>query len=567
MYVLGISCWYHDSAAALLKDGVVVAAALEERFTRKKHDNSFPKNAINFCLSFEGIKKEQVDYIVFYEKPLRKFERILDMVVQAFPKSFKQFYLSMPVWINERLRLRKIIKKFGFKAKILFVDHHLSHSGAAFLCSPFENAAIITIDGVGEYTTTRISLGKGNQIIPLREIQFPHSLGLLYSTFTAFLGFEVNEGEFKVMGLAPYGKPTYYEKIKKLIQIKDDGSFKLNMKYFAYTYSERMFSNEFIKLFGKPRKPNSEITERDKDLAASLQKILEEVIIKIAKHTKEITGQENLCIAGGVALNSVANGALLREKIFKNIFVQPASTDAGSAIGAALYFYNCYLNKKRCYEMKTDYLGPEYKNEEIIQILNEYSIKGIKYEFMDYKKLIKKTAGLLAENKIIGWFQGRMEFGPRALGNRSILANPNKKEMKDILNERVKHRESFRPFAPSVLEEYAKEYFKIDNKNTRWPFMLFVFPVRKNKQSIIPAVTHVDGTARIQTVSKENNSLYYDLIKEFYKIKKIPVVLNTSFNVRGEPIVMSPKDALETFLKTGMDYLVIGNYFISKLRG
>jgi carbamoyltransferase len=489
------------------------------------------------------------------------------MVVQAFPKSFKQFYLSMPVWINERLRLRKIIKKIGFKAKILFVDHHLSHSGAAFLCSPFENAAIITIDGVGEYTTTRISLGKGNQIIPLREIQFPHSLGLLYSTFTAFLGFEVNEGEFKVMGLAPYGKPTYYEKIKKLIQIKDYGSFKLNMKYFAYTYSERMFSNEFIKLFGKPRKPNSEITERDKDLAASLQKILEEVIIKIAKHTKEITGQENLCIAGGVALNSVANGALLREKIFKNIFVQPASTDAGSAIGAALYFYNCYLNKKRCYEMKTDYLGPEYKNEEIIQILNEYSIKGIKYEFMDYKKLIKKTAGLLAENKIIGWFQGRMEFGPRALGNRSILANPNKKEMKDILNERVKHRESFRPFAPSVLEEYAKEYFKIDNKNTRWPFMLFVFPVRKNKQSIISAVTHVDGTARIQTVSKENNSLYYDLIKEFYKIKKIPVVLNTSFNVRGEPIVMSPKDALETFLKTGMDYLVIGNYFISKLRG
>ncbi|MEM2121954.1 MAG: carbamoyltransferase [Candidatus Woesearchaeota archaeon] len=563
MYVLGISCWYHDSAAALLKDGQIIAAALEERFTRKKHDNSFPKNAINFCLEHEGLKKEQVDYIVFYEKPLKKFERILDMIVQSFPRSYMQFYTSVPVWINERLKLRRILKKMGFKSKVFFVDHHLSHAGAAFLCSPYKTAAIITIDGVGEYSTTRISLGKENKIIPIKEIQFPHSIGLLYSTITSFLGFEVNEGEFKVMGLAPYGKPTYYEKLKKIIDIKEDGSFKLNMKYFAYTYSEIMFSKEFIKLFGKPRKPGTEITERDKDLAASLQKILEEVLIKISKHAKEITGEENLCMAGGVALNSVANGVLLKEKIFENIFVQPASTDAGSAIGAALYFYNCYLNKQRVYIMRIDYLGPEYNNDQIIKYLQEYNEK-INYELLDNKKLLKKTAKLLAENKIIGWFQGRMEFGPRALGNRSILANPNKKEMKDILNERVKHRESFRPFAPTVLEEYANDYFEINNKNKKWPFMLFVFSVRKNKQKIIPAVTHVDGTARIQTVSKEENPLYYDLIKEFYKITKIPVVLNTSFNVRGEPIVMSPKDALETFLKTGIDYLVIGNYFISK---
>ena len=565
MNILGFSCYYHDSAAALLRDGKIVAAAEEERFTRKKHDNSFPINSIRYCLDHAKITPEEIDYVVFYEKPLRKFERILQSTVETFPKSFFQFYRAIPIWTSERLNLRKLLKKkLGYRGKVLFLEHHTSHAASCFFASPFKEALILTVDGVGEFTTTRISVGKQNKIVPIKEIQFPHSLGLLYSTFTAFLGFKVNNGEYKVMGLSPYGKPRYYERIRKLIEIKDDGSFALNLKYFSYTYSNKMFNKNFIKLFGNPRKPNTEITRYHKDIAASVQRVLEEVLFKILSHAKEITRQNNLCMAGGVALNSVCNGKIVESNMFKRIFVQPASTDAGSAIGAALYTYNQYLKKKRVYVMDNVYLGPRFSDEELLSILEKYS-RSIVFKKLDRRSLIRKTAELLNENKIIGWFQGRMEFGPRALGNRSILANPRNKNMKDIINKKVKHREAFRPFAPSVLEEEADKWFELPKNIKRSPFMLFVFKVKKEKQGLIPAVTHVDGTSRIQTVSRKQNPLFYDLIKSFYKLTGVPMLLNTSFNVRGEPIVMSPEHAVKDFLRTGIDYLVINNYLIEEV--
>ncbi len=565
MNILGFSCYYHDSAAALLRNGKIVAAAEEERFTRRKHDNSFPINSIRYCLDHAKITPEEIDYFVFYEKPLRKFERILQSTVETFPKSFFQFYRAIPIWTSERLNLRKLLKKkLGYKGKVLFLEHHTSHAASCFFASPFKEALILTVDGVGEFTTTRISVGKQNKIVPLKEIQFPHSLGLFYSTFTAFLGFKVNNGEYKVMGLSPYGKPRYYERIRKLIEIKNDGSFALHLKYFSYTYSNKMFNKNFIKLFGNPRKPNTEITRYHKDIAASVQRVLEEVLFKILSHAKEITRQNNLCMAGGVALNSVCNGKIAGSDMFKRIFVQPASTDAGSAIGAALYTYNQYLKKKRVYVMDNVYLGPRFSDEELLSILEKYS-RSIVFKKLDRRSLIRKTAELLSKNKIIGWFQGRMEFGPRALGNRSILANPRNKNMKDIINKKVKHREAFRPFAPSVLEEEADKWFELPKNIKRSPFMLFVFKVKKEKQGLIPAVTHVDGTSRIQTVSRKQNPLFYDLIKSFYKLTGVPMLLNTSFNVRGEPIVMSPEHAVKDFLRTGIDYLVINNYLIEEV--
>ncbi len=570
MNILGISCYYHDSSAALLKDGKIVAAAQEERFTRKKHDTSFPVNAVEYCLKSQNLKIEDIDYIAFYEKPLLKFERLLYQHLQYFPKSYKIFLSNIPSWFNEKLRLLKTLrKKLKYKKNVLFVEHHMAHAAGSFFPSPFKESAIITIDGVGEWTTTSFGMGKGNNINLLKHINFPHSLGLLYSTITAYLGFSVNNSEYKVMGLSPYGDTNrktniYYKKLKNVIEIKDDGSYKLNGDYFTYSYKNRMPSKKLCNLLDGPiRNPNEEITKRHKDIAAALQLVYEDALFKIANFVYKKTKCDNLVIAGGCALNSVANGKILKNSQFKKIWCQPDPGDGGTSIGAAIFIWNALLNKKREYVIDNPYLGPKYSDSEIKKFLNENSIKYS--EFKNEKEITQSASKLIFEDNVVGWFQGGMEWGPRALGSRSILSNPTNPKMQEILNIKVKHREKFRPFAPVVCEDDALKYFDCDTPIPRpTDFMLMVYPIKKEWHKKIPAVTHVDGSGRLQTIRRNDNPLYYDLIKEFGKLSKIPILINTSFNIRGEPIVCSPKDAYRCMMGTGIDYLVMGKFLIKR---
>ena len=595
MFILGISCYYHDAAAAILQDGELVAAAEEERFTRKKHDFGFPEKAIEFCLSQAGITPYDLDYVVFYEKPLLKFERILMAALQTFPKSWASFRESMVTWFNEKLWIKgEILSKLPIpKERLLFVEHHLSHAASAFFASPYEEAAILTVDGVGEWSTTTLGRatadwnGKGeNRIELFHEMKFPHSIGLLYSAFTAFLGFEVNDGEYKVMGMAPYGSPRRAEDVYKLVDVNIDGSVNLNMDYFCFHHSpSRTFNGKFESLFGKPRVHESEFytptthperthprwcdttAQRNQhyaDIAASIQVVTEEALLKMAQHVQQQTGSKKLCIAGGVALNSVANGRILRELSFEDVWIQPAAGDSGGALGAALYVYHVLLGKPRKFVQEHSYWGKGYTKKEIQQVLED---KGISYEQAGDERLASLMVEDLLAGKVIALFQGRFEWGPRALGNRSILADPRKAEMKDIVNTKIKFREPFRPFAPVVLEDRAKEYYQgLVDPERHYPlrYMLMVFPVKEEMQSVIPAVTHAGGTGRIQTVRREWNPLYYDVVKGFGEETGVPVVMNTSFNLRGEPIVNSPADALNTFGKSGIDSLYMRPFVIRK---
>jgi len=589
--ILGISSFYHDSACALLIDGEIKAAAQEERFTRIKHDPSFPKNVIAYVLKENNLKLKDIDQIVFYEKPFLKFERLLETYLGFSPKGFASFSKSMPIWLGEKLFQKKLIfnclkeidTEFNEMSKINFSEHHLSHAASAFFSSPYSEAVILTLDGVGEWATTTVSIGKENKIDIVKEIHFPHSLGLLYSAFTYFLGFKVNSGEYKVMGLAPYGEPRFKKIIfDNLIDVKEDGSFQLNMDYFNYATGLTMTNSKFAKLFNiKRREPEVWLEQIHMDIAASLQVVTEEIVIKISRYLKREFSQNNLCLAGGVALNCVANAKILKEKIFENIYIQPASGDAGGAIGAAQAFYFQELGNNRKANgdaMKGGYLGPSYSNNEIRKVFDE---KGAVYEEKSFDEVIKDTAKDLSQEKAIGWFQGRMEFGPRALGNRSIIADPRSPTMQKKLNLKIKFRESFRPFAPSVLNEKVSEWFEL-KKNS--PYMLLVADVLKSKQvemnndqkklfgidklnvkrSEIPAVTHVDYSARIQTVHKDTNSIFYKLIEEFYRLTGVPVLVNTSFNVRGEPIVCTPSDAFNCFMGTDLDVLVCNNFVLKK---
>ena len=567
MYTLGISCYYHDSAAALLKDGHVIAAVEEERFSRKKFDDGFPKRAIEWCLDEAKIKSTQINSVAFYDKPVLKFERLLDNYIAVAPRGLYSFLDVIPKWIHKRLWIKNEIKKSlkGFKGEIIFPEHHMSHAAHAFYTSPFDESAILTIDGVGEWSTTSFGYAKNNSIEITNDIRWPHSLGLFYSAFTYFLGFKVNEGEYKLMGLSSYGTPKYYDLIlDNLIDVKDDGSIKLNMDYFAFTYDKVMTNKKISELFGiLPKRKNEKTAQIHFDIGASAQKVLEDVILKMINHIYSKTKMKNLCIGGGVALNGVANYKILKEGPFENIHIPPSPGDAGSAVGAAQYSYHIHhKNSKNIFKDNTDliqenvYVGPSFSDIEITKFLDT---KNIPYESFDRESLLKKTAQLIADGNIVGWYQGKMEWGPRALGNRSILADPRRKDMKDILNAKIKHRESFRPFAPSILEEFSSEYFELDIPS---PYMLMVVPVKKPKD--IPAVTHVDGTGRLQTVSKESNSLYYNLINEFYKITGVPVIINTSMNVMGEPIVNTPEQAYSMIVKTDMDCIVMGNNLVKK---
>lgn len=567
MYNLGISCYYHDSAAALLKDGHVIAAVEEERFSRKKFDDGFPRQAIEWCLKEEGIKAEQINSVAFYDKPILKFERLLDNYIAVAPRGLYSFLDVIPKWLHKRLWIKNEIKNHlnGFKGEIIFPEHHLSHAAYSFFTSPFNESAILTIDGVGEWSTTSFGQAHDNIVELSHDIRWPHSLGLFYSAFTYFLGFQVNEGEYKLMGLSSYGKPKYYDLImKELIDVKNDGSIHLNMSYFAFTYDKVMTNHKFSELFGiSPRKEDSKTEQIHYDIGASAQLVLEEILLKIINHVYENTKMKNLCLGGGVALNGVANYRLLKEGPFENIHIPPSPGDAGSAVGCAQFLYYSHNNNKRILEkdqtnqiQENIYVGPYFQNDEIEQFLRENKIQ---YEKHERNEIIKKTATLISNKNIVGWYQGRMEWGPRALGNRSILADPRDEKMKDILNEKIKHRESFRPFAPSILEEYVNEYFDLDIPS---PYMLLVAKVKK--PDVIPAVTHVDGTGRLQTVSRAINPLYYDLIHEFYNLTGVPVIINTSMNVRGEPIVNTPEQAFNMLIKTDMDFLVLGNYIISR---
>ena len=566
MYVLGISCYYHDSAAALLKDGKVVAAVEEERFSRIKFDDDFPKNAIGWCLNQEGITAEQIDCVAFYDKPILKFERLLDNYLAVAPKGLYSFLDVIPKWIHKRLWIKSQISKTlkNFKGKIIFPEHHLSHAAHAFFTSPFNEAAILTVDGVGEWSTTTFGSAYDTKIVLTNDIRWPHSVGLFYSAFTYFLGFKVNEGEYKLMGLSSYGKPKYYDKIMdELIDVKTDGSIHLNMKYFSFTYDKVMTNKNFSDLFGiPPRNHDSKTEQIHYDIGASAQLVLEEILLKMVNHVYEKTKTNNLCLGGGVALNGVANYRILKEGPFENIHLPPSPGDAGSAIGAAQFSYYSYEKNKRTIPNIAEltknniYVGPEYANDKIKSFLDKNNIN---YDFFENHILLSKTAKLISEGNIVGWYQGRMEWGPRALGNRSILADPRNPEMKNILNEKIKHRESFRPFAPSILEEFVSEFFELDIPS---PYMLLVAKVKKPE--IIPAVTHIDGTGRLQSVSKDVNLLYHNLINEFYKITGVPAIINTSMNVMGEPIVNTPDHAYKMILKTDMDFLVMGNYMISK---
>jgi carbamoyltransferase len=563
MNVLGISCFYHDSAAALLKDGVIVAACQEERLSRKRHDSDFPARAVKYVLKEAGIGPEDLDAVGFYDKPLLKFERMLSTYVATFPRSFNSFRKAMPLWIREKLWIPSMIRRelAPYKGPILFAEHHMSHAASCFLVSPFEEAAILTVDGVGEWATASFGVGKGTDINLFKEIRFPHSLGLLYSAFTYYLGFKVNSAEYKVMGLAPYGRPVHFDRImKEMVHLNDDGSFKLDMKYFSYDYGLTMTNGAFDDFFGgPPRKPETWMSEREFDIAASVQKVCEEVVLRMANHIHKETGLENLCMAGGVALNCVANGRVVRETPFKSLFVQPAAGDAGGAVGVAHYLYNTLEKRPRTKGWTHAYLGPEYQDAEIRQYLDAQHAP---YSLLSDTELAQRTARLLADGNVIGWFQGRMEFGPRALGGRSILADPRDPKMRDTLNLKIKFREGFRPFAPSVLADKASEWFEIEGDS---PYMLLVAQVREGKR-VIPSVTHVDNSARLQTVTRDENPLYYDLIREFDKITGVPIVINTSFNVRGEPIVCTPHDAYLCFMRTNMDHLVLGHHLLDKKR-
>ena len=559
MNILGISCFYHDSAACLIRDGHVVAAASEERFTRKKHDEGFPHQAIQYCLQAGGIQARDLDYVGFYDKPILKFERLISTYLSTFPRGLTSYSKAMPVWLKEKLWIPSLIRKeLDYKGKILFTEHHMSHAASAFLVSPFKEAAILTVDGVGEWATASYGVGRDRQIDLFKEIRFPHSLGLLYSAFTYYLGFKVNSAEYKVMGLAPYGEPKYVDQVKQLIDIKEDGSFEMDMSYFSYHYGLRMVNGNFSKLFGgPPREAESKLEQRHKDIAASVQRVTEEVMLKMAGYLHRETGMENLCLAGGVALNCVANGRVLREGPFKDLFIQPAAGDAGGALGVAAYIYHSVLDNPRVETMEHAYLGPEYSEREIEALLKQHAAPAKRLERDD---LVREVAALIDGQTVIGWFQGRMEFGPRALGSRSILADARNPKNKDVVNLKIKFRESFRPFAPTVLEERISEYFEIDRPS---PYMLLVAPVREEKR-VIPSVTHVDHSARIQSINRNQNPLYYDLIKEFAKRTGVPVIINTSFNVRGEPIVCTPEDAYRCFMRTHMDYLVLGPYLLDK---
>lgn len=569
MYILGISAYYHDSSAALIKDGRVVAAVEEERLSRIKHDNGFPTKAIEYCLAQEGVSINNVDYVVFYEKPFLKFERILMTSFGTFPSSYRFFREAMLNMLKEKLWVKEIIqRKLKYQKEVLFVEHHLSHAASTFFCSPFQEAAILTADGVGEWTTTTLGIGKDVEIKLLKEIRFPHSLGLLYSTFTAFLGFEVNEWEYKVMGMAPYGEPRYLDKVYKLLRVADDGSFWLDMQYFSYHYSpDQTFNGNFVKLFGEPRGKSTSggdaVDKHYADIAASIQKALEETLLKMVRYLYKETGLKKLCLAGGVALNSVANGRLLRESEFDDIFIQPAAGDSGGAIGAALYVYHSLLGKKRQFIMEHAYLGPEFRQAEIETFLKDNHIP---FQSFGEEELLETAAEALSRGKVLGWFQGRMEWGPRALGDRSILADPRREEMKNIVNSKIKFRELFRPFAPSVLAEKAEDFFELPKAERHFParFMLYVTPVKEEKRKQVPAITHVDGSARPQIVFKEQNPLYYGLIERFSSLTGVPLLLNTSFNLKGEPIVCAPQDAFNTFTRSGLDLLVLGNCLIKK---
>ncbi len=590
--ILGISAFYHDSAACILVDGKIIAAAQEERFTRKKHDPSYPKNAIEFVLNYANLKLSEVSQIVFFEKPFLKFERLLETYVAFAPKGFISFSKAMPLWIKEKLFQKNLLfnklkthdNKYKSDKNIFFSDHHLSHAASAFFPSPFDEAVVLTADGVGEWATTTVAIGKNNNLEIKKEIHFPHSLGLLYSAFTYYTGFKVNSGEYKLMGLAPYGNPIHVDKIKKLVDIKDDGTFRLNQKYFNYATGLTMTNDNFHKLFGqKPRNSKNEmLTQFHMDIASSIQKVTEEIMIKLTKSIRNEYGIKNLCLAGGVALNCVANGKILQEKIFENIWIQPAAGDAGGSLGAALALWHIEQGNKRIVnpndDMNGSYLGSEFTQD---QIEKELKSIGANYETVDYERMINQTSDHLSNEKAIGWFQGRMEFGPRALGGRSILGDPRSDKMQKNLNLKVKYRESFRPFAPSVLREDLFNWFDI---NTDSQYMLLVANINSDKKikmtkeqnklfgidklnikrSEIPAVTHVDYSARIQTVSKNTNKRYYDLISKFKEKTGCPVIVNTSFNVRGEPIVNTPTDAFNCFMGTELDYLVIGNCILDK---
>tara|TARA_B100000035_G_scaffold315062_1_gene333715 strand:- start:1528 stop:3366 length:1839 start_codon:yes stop_codon:yes gene_type:complete len=594
MYILGISAFYHDSAACLIKDGLIVAAVQEERFTRKKHDSSFPTNAIKYCLREAKISAGQIDNVVFYEKPFVKFERLLETYLAFAPKGFTSFVRAMPIWIKDKLFQKSALikelklsldKDVDWRERLLFSEHHLSHAASAFYPSPFEKAAVLTLDAVGEWTTTSLAIGHGRDLKVVKEIHFPHSLGLLYSAFTYYLGFKVNSGEYKVMGLAPYGKPVYAELInEKLINVAENGTFQLEMSYFDYATGLTMTNDKFHKLFGgQPRISETKLTQREMDLAASIQKVTEDIVLKLAKGIAKETGESNLCLAGGVALNCVANGILHREKIFDNIWIQPAAGDAGGALGAALSTWYLHYNKERIVskerdDMKGAYLGPEFTDSEIE---NELTACGAVFEKFSEKEMIEKVASALADEKAIGWMQGRMEFGPRALGGRSIIADPRSPLMQKQLNLKVKYRESFRPFAPSVLREDVSQWFEHSSDS---PYMLLVANVKEDKllpmtkkeqelfgidklnvpRSSVPAITHVDYSARIQTVHKDTNPRYHALITQFKENTGCPLVVNTSFNVRGEPIICSPTDAFKCFMGTEMDLLAVGNYILYK---
>ena len=591
MRILGISCYFHDASAALLEDGVVVAAAEEERFTRKKHDYDFPEKSIQFCLDRAGITGEDLDYVAFFEKPFVKFDRLMRTALQGFPRTSGVFVQSMRTWLVDKLWVKNLIaNRVGIDpSRILFSEHHLSHAASTYFCSPFDHAAVLTIDGVGEWATTTLGVGQGNNLNISKELHFPHSIGLLYSVFTAFLGFEVNEGEYKVMGMAPFGTPRYTDKIWKVVSQADDGSFWLDPSYFAFHRStKRSYSRNFLELFGDARDPEvpfftattgfpsyfgskprnfDELCRYNQlyaDIAASIQLVTEELILNLARELHRQTGLSKLCMAGGVALNSVANSRILLETPFEELYIQPSAGDGGAAIGAAMVAWNCSLGNQDRFVMDHAYWGQEYGPDDIVSALDS---SGVAYhQAKDEDEAVAMTVDRLVDGKVIGWFQGRFEWGPRALGNRSILADPRGADMKDIVNNKIKFREPFRPFAPSVLVEASEKYFDLPNAESSLParFMLQVVPVREDQQDVIPAVNHL-GTARIQTVSKDVSPLYHQLIGAFGDATGVPILLNTSFNVRGEPIVNSPSDALNTFANSGIDTLVLGNYFIDKL--
>ncbi len=590
MDILGISAYYHDSAACLVRDGEIIAAAQEERFSRKKHDHRFPSNAVSYCLREAGIERSQLDYVAYYDKPLQTFERLLETYLDFAPSGLRSFLQAMPLWLREKLWMRDhIAKECGDPGNVLFTEHHESHAASAFFPSPFDSAAILTIDGVGEWATTTYGYGEGNQIHLQAELHFPHSLGLLYSAFTYYTGFKVNSGEYKIMGLAPYGEPRYVQQIlDELVDLREDGSIRLNMKYFNYCQGLTMTNSRFDQLFGgPPRRPESEVSQREMDLARSVQEVTELAVLRMAKHIHKETGRKNLCMAGGVALNCVGNGRLLREGPFENIWIQPAAGDAGGALGAALSVWYQYLdNPRRAKQvcggridgMKASYLGPSFSAAEIQGFLDGM---GARYHRLSRKDLVATAAVELASEKVVGWFQGRMEFGPRALGARSILGDPRSTKMQSLMNLKIKYRESFRPFAPSVLRERVSDYFDMSCDS---PYMLLVAPVQEeirvsmtaeqkqlfgieqlnSPRSSVPAITHVDYSARVQTVSREENGIYYDLIAEFARLTGCPLVVNTSFNVRGEPIVCAPEDAFRCFMRTEMDVLVLEDFLLRK---